>query len=415
MIARDEERNLPLSLGPLAGLFDEAVVLDTGSRDATMEVARSYGARVFEAPWGDDFSLARNLALSHATTDWVLWLDADNALAPEDFLALRGTLAGIRGKNALMCEELVLPQGDRLWQKRVFPRLPGFRFEGRIHEQLACPKGTGLVFTDVSITHWGYRDPAEARRKGERNLRLLLSDPLTKAGDFYLLYQTGRTLLNLRRHREALGFLRRAAAADTANLSLWSHAVILAADVEAKTGDNEGALRDLAALAGLRPDYGPARYFLGRLLYRLGRMGAAAPELERALALGLSEPGWGSAPGRLGFTCASKLGRALLSLGDPEGALAAFRRAATLDPGSPEPRVAMAELALSAGRLGEAMGHVERALELAPFHRRAHDLFEELAGGLPPGGSRGLLPRPPKDLRDPAAKGPGGGLADGRP
>src|SRR3712207_5969033 len=84
MIVKDEEHNLPDCLGPVAGLFDELVVVDTGSSDRTKEVAAALGARVFDFPWCDSFAAARNESLRHATGDWVFWLDADDRIEEPD-------------------------------------------------------------------------------------------------------------------------------------------------------------------------------------------------------------------------------------------------------------------------------------------------------------------------------------------
>ena len=82
MIVRDEEKNLSTCLGSVRGIFDEIVVVDTGSTDRTIEIARSFGAKVFEFPWVDSFAAARNEALSHATGDYAFWLDADDVVEP---------------------------------------------------------------------------------------------------------------------------------------------------------------------------------------------------------------------------------------------------------------------------------------------------------------------------------------------
>ena len=82
MIVRNEEKNLPACLESARGLFDEIVVVDTGSTDATVEIARSFEARVFDFVWVDDFAAARNAALARATGDYAFWLDADDVLEP---------------------------------------------------------------------------------------------------------------------------------------------------------------------------------------------------------------------------------------------------------------------------------------------------------------------------------------------
>jgi glycosyltransferase involved in cell wall biosynthesis len=72
---------------------NEIVVVDTGSRDETMDIARVFGARVYHFPWTDDFSEARNHALSKAAGDWILVLDADEVLSRKDDGEFRQALA----------------------------------------------------------------------------------------------------------------------------------------------------------------------------------------------------------------------------------------------------------------------------------------------------------------------------------
>ena len=82
MIVRNEEHNLPRCLESVCGLFDEIVIVDTGSTDRTAEIAGSFGARVFDFAWVDDFAAARNAALARATGDYAFWLDADDVVDP---------------------------------------------------------------------------------------------------------------------------------------------------------------------------------------------------------------------------------------------------------------------------------------------------------------------------------------------
>ncbi|URR34980.1 glycosyltransferase [Thermosynechococcus sp. HN-54] len=82
MIVRDEAARLPQCLASVAGVVDEAVIVDTGSQDETVAIARDWGAQVYEVPWEEDFAAARNIALKYVTTEWVLVLDADETLTP---------------------------------------------------------------------------------------------------------------------------------------------------------------------------------------------------------------------------------------------------------------------------------------------------------------------------------------------
>jgi glycosyltransferase involved in cell wall biosynthesis len=82
IIARNSEETLARTLEGVKGLFDQIVVVDTGSEDNTISLAKSYGAEVYEFTWIDDFSAARNFALSKITTDWAMWLDTGDVVKP---------------------------------------------------------------------------------------------------------------------------------------------------------------------------------------------------------------------------------------------------------------------------------------------------------------------------------------------
>ena len=93
MIVKNEEENLPNCLASVEGIFDEIVIVDTGSTDRTKEIACEFGARVFDFPWIDDFAAARNAVLAHATGDYVFWLDADDVVEPPERAKLLALLA----------------------------------------------------------------------------------------------------------------------------------------------------------------------------------------------------------------------------------------------------------------------------------------------------------------------------------
>jgi tetratricopeptide (TPR) repeat protein len=408
MIVRDEAENLPFSLGPTARHFDQAVVVDTGSTDGTAEMAAGFGARVVHFEWIDDFAAARNFGLGHMSTDYVLWLDADNSLSLADLGALRDRLDG--RPKIVLATELVVPQGDQLWQKRVFPNHPECRFQGAVHEQLVHPADWPVEGSTAVIRHWGYADPAAARRKGQRNLEILVASGAAAGGDFYHLYQTGRTLMNLRYFKEAEEYLLEAVEAGAAamepgaaesradeavpagsgspgpnpgpvNPSLWSHALIALAQVRTRLGLGAQAEAALRRLCAARPGYGPGRAHLGRLLHEAGRFKEARTQLALALAAGCGDRGWGADPIRLGFQTACLLAKAEERLGRAGDAWRAWRAASGIDPAHPEPWVAMAESSMAAGDRVSAKELLGRAIGLAPSHRRALSLSAELEVG----------------------------------
>src|SRR5580692_9110946 len=82
MIVRDAETQIEGVLEDASTFCDELIVVDTGSEDATKELAAARGAKVFEFEWIDDFAAARNASFEHCTGDWILWLDADDRIPP---------------------------------------------------------------------------------------------------------------------------------------------------------------------------------------------------------------------------------------------------------------------------------------------------------------------------------------------
>ncbi|MBW2061033.1 MAG: tetratricopeptide repeat protein [Deltaproteobacteria bacterium] len=382
MILRDETANLRHSLGPVHRLFDEVVVIDTGSKDGTQDLARSYGAKVIEIPWSDDFATARNASIAAASKDWLFWLDGDNRIMPEDVETIRGHIDA-RRESILWCIEVVVPSGEQLIQKRVFPNRPEVYFEGRVHEQLVHPAHYRLVMTPVKIIHWGYADKVKAKQKGERNLRLLKDMVKRQAPDLYLCYQTGKTLFNLRRFDEALPWLRRAAAARNQadqNQGLYFHAHILQAQTLERLGRIQEAEDCLKKLIKTNPEYGPSHFYLGRHLYARSDYKEAAKRLQAFLRQGANDPVSGLNSSHLTFMAALLLGRCHEKMKNPESAMAAYRMAAKVDPANPEPSLALARISLARNRPDQALRHVRRCLELSPGNRRGTELLEDIAG-----------------------------------
>ncbi|HWJ50349.1 MAG TPA: glycosyltransferase family 2 protein, partial [Solirubrobacteraceae bacterium] len=183
MIVRDEQEMLPRCLTAVADAVDEIVVVDTGSSDATVEIARSFGARVLEHPWNGSFADARNVSFDAATGDWLMYLDADEVLASDDVALLR-SLTGRTWREAFSLTEInytgELHDGTAVTHDalRVFRSRPEYRFEGRVHEQIAARLPGYLPerveASGVRIEHYGYLASVRVRRnKSERNLELL--------------------------------------------------------------------------------------------------------------------------------------------------------------------------------------------------------------------------------------------------
>jgi glycosyltransferase involved in cell wall biosynthesis len=220
MIVKNEEANLSTCLESVHGVFDEIVVLDTGSKDRTVEIARSFGARVFDFVWVDDFAAARNAALARARGEYAFWLDADDLIeAPE-----RGKLETLFGQlrrggtmpaYVVRCSCDPGPDGaggetvvDHI---RLFPLIEGVRWTYRVHEQILPAlkrAGVPVEWTDITVRHTGYSDRELRFRKLDRDCRILREELAERPDDPFTLFNLGSIAIEKSEWNEALGYLK---------------------------------------------------------------------------------------------------------------------------------------------------------------------------------------------------------------
>ncbi len=175
MIVKNEEAMLPRCLESVKDFVDEMIVVDTGSTDQTIAIAKQYHAKVYHHPWEYDFSKHRNQSISYATGDWILILDADEMIKPGDGPLLKAAIEQ-KGIDSIMVPVLNtynqgMSQGHNN-QVRLFQNGIGCRYEGIVHNKL-----TGYsrkAFHPISVIHFGYDlSPDAMRTKYERTARLL--------------------------------------------------------------------------------------------------------------------------------------------------------------------------------------------------------------------------------------------------
>ncbi len=181
MIVKNEERFLEDCLKSVQGVADQLVVIDTGSDDGTVDIARKFGAEVHFFKWRDDFSAARNESIKYATGDWILWLDADERLLPESVKELKSLLKAEEKPVACVVQiRNRMPDGKNYkfsTAHRLFTKHRGIRFSGRIHEQIAysvAALGGEERTCNVALEHLGYALEKTAQNKKNRRNRKLL-------------------------------------------------------------------------------------------------------------------------------------------------------------------------------------------------------------------------------------------------
>lgn len=174
MIVKNEAENLPRCLESVKDAVDEMVVLDTGSTDSTIEIARSFGAQVDQFEWREDFAEARNEALKQVTGDWVLVLDADEVLAAPVVPILRQL---IEREEALVINlvrhEIGATQSPYSLVSRLFRRHPAVQFSRPYHAMIDDsvaqllqkePDWQVINCAETAILHYGYQPGAITSR-----------------------------------------------------------------------------------------------------------------------------------------------------------------------------------------------------------------------------------------------------------
>lgn len=181
-IVKNEAENLTKSIKSLKNQVNEIVVVDTGSTDNTIVVARKLGAKVYSFPWQDDFSKARNFALSKAKGDWLVLLDADEYFTAKTAGNIRQIIRQAQQADGLLIQMVNYDVDkaeiqDYFYQLRIVRNQQGLHYEGKIHEELKLSEGKSMKFLRIppemlEIYHTGYASSV-SRQKLERNLKLL--------------------------------------------------------------------------------------------------------------------------------------------------------------------------------------------------------------------------------------------------
>jgi glycosyltransferase involved in cell wall biosynthesis len=332
LIARNEARCLARCLGSVRDIVQEMVVVDTGSTDDTLRIAREFNAKVVNFAWIDDFSAARNCALQQATGDWVLVLDADEyaseALAREIAGFIRGRPAVGRLKVVSEFRRNNQTLRSQTFISRLFPR--GARFEGCIHEQLvsALPR----VNLHGELWHDGYLEAG----KSDRNVKMLEHELERSPENAYYLFQLALEYSSLNQAEKAFHCLQRAYPLLRPEDSFAPNSVVdyLYAAMELK--QFEAGLGVIERSGRLLEDFPDFHLVCGLFYMNLVRSNSAKyisclskieQSFKRCLALGETEK-YKSVQGTGTFLAQYNLGTLYHVFGDAAGARRCFESAA---------------------------------------------------------------------------------------
>lgn len=292
MIVKNEEKNIEKALSWGKGIVSEQIVVDTGSTDRTVEIAKSMGAKVYHFLWQDDFSLAKNFAISKCKYPWIAMLDADEYFLEEDAKKLKNIIkqvdkdANIHGLMEALVDlrdkEGEIRRVDRTI--RIFRNRRDILYRRAIHEQLELLDGRDFTVADyskdLSVFHTGYIDIDNSQKtKSNRNLNIIENQLCKNPHDFEMRIYLGIEYAVRKIWIKALEEIRLFykdipekynTRIDIISKGICTHLIALS-EMEKAGEDREAILREMEEVVEkgkkIIPDNADFSYLYGRALY----------------------------------------------------------------------------------------------------------------------------------------------------
>lgn len=346
MIAKDEEAVIARCLQSTRAAADEWIVVDTGSTDWTVEIARREGAVVHSRQWQGHFANSRNEAIALATGDWILVLDADEVLTEGQGELVRQLTADageVQGYFVQIVNETGTgskPSGSSSSAAlRLFRNRSDYRYAGRIHEQIVQPilnanPAAKLVYSDIQLVHGGYLpEVVRKKQKVQRNLDLLLKELENSDNVSFHRYNLGIEYMRLGDYTEALNQLRLCREAAEWWTTTFGHVVVLREAFCLQMLERNAEAIHLCEEAAVRlADFPDLFFTLGRLHYQERNWNAARKAFLQALALRVAPPQYTTVAGAGTYGASFHLGKTCEQMLDYEGAIACYTEALTDNP-----------------------------------------------------------------------------------
>ena len=388
MIVKNESDCIGRCLESVRSLVDEMVIVDTGSIDNTIDIAREYGANIHEYKWHDDFSAARNYALSKVKEEWILIMDADEVIAGKDIgriqyliksekadayrFTLRNYVSDVNLANVILNQKdyeegLEYPGYIPASLIRLFRADPQIRFAGFVHETLdaaIAEKGKRVLDSGIPIHHYGKVMADRVGRKqdiylklGKEKIRENPHDPIAYKG--------------LSDQHLELGMPDKALEVLNQGLALFPDMVELhfnrglALD---RLNRPDEARNEYLWVVERKPDHLGACHNLGQIYFNENQIDKAIDVLNRGIDLGLRHP-----------AVFVLLGRAYNTIGKWDDALTSFDRVLEIQPNCPDVNCYKAVIFLNGNMYDAALNALEKEIEIGGNLVGAYNLLGQMS------------------------------------
>lgn len=300
MIAKNEAGNIGRCIDSVKDFADEIVVVDTGSTDNTVEIAKEHGAEVGYFEWCNDFAAAKNAALDLVSGDWIIFLDADEYFnqGSGDKIIETIKIAESDHKNAIGCRMVNLDtkSGNEIaegFSVRIFKK--GIRYQYAVHEEIFRPEGLSICAVDKKwfyLNHTGY-SALLMPTKAKRNLEIMLREidreqsPIRKCSYYNYISDA---YFSLRQYEESIKYGKKYIEKsgehhfELVGCQMNSYLNIIKS-LETTDGDQGEMEYWIDKMERVNPNYPDAAFSRARLFMKQRRYRAALGEYQRALKL----------------------------------------------------------------------------------------------------------------------------------
>jgi glycosyltransferase involved in cell wall biosynthesis len=303
LIAKNEEKFIEKCLESIKDIADEIILVDTGSDDKTKEIASSYGAKIIDYKWQDDFSKARNIYLKNATKDWILSIDADETVEGRDGVKIRQLIEMDFDAFSFIQRTYSNEENDVNFVKseqkdfsgylsvpttRLFRNLKGVYYEDAVHETIDASlikNKAKLGNTDIAIHHYEIlKGKDELKRKQLNYMEYSKKRLAENPKDVKALCDIGLAYFKFVNDAEsAIPYLLKAKELD----ENYPRSYIILGEIYASLKKYEEAIPLYEKLIRMEPERKADNcYYLGQLYQALNEKEKAISAFNEALRLG---------------------------------------------------------------------------------------------------------------------------------
>jgi glycosyltransferase involved in cell wall biosynthesis len=341
MIVKDEERNIRRCLESVKDTVDEIIIVDTGSSDRTKEICLEYKAKIFDFVWENNFAQARNLSIEKASSEWILWMDADTELRIREKEHLKDCLE--KENKTVYAVRMLHVSGEGAFKKGqyytsynylLFRNRLGLHFQGAIHEKLIfdLEKADAGICRGLEVLHYGYSDHGMTG-KAIRNLQLLVKEREEDNKDPWIDYHFAAERYRLNDIEGALRILDQAIAKFLLQ-GIVPPALVyrLKYEILLHSGRIENAYQGVEKVIELYPDYVELHFLRGIILYHKEQYERAIKAFTHCIILGEEHPDYLIRSGSGSFYAYYYMGECYTRMKKYEAAQEAYRQSALCNP-----------------------------------------------------------------------------------